>query len=151
MTSKREQIILADKAICESIGFINTVKRSLMKYEDLKNFAVTQIPVAAVVGRLPKAERYHRSGRRREIIGQIESKLLVDIFVYFQNTTVDTMDTEVSEYANIMFSALFQDSSRGGLCMETVIEVVPEYAYWDPFVAFKVKASHLYIHDTGGI
>jgi hypothetical protein len=151
MTAIREQIIVADKAIVDSIDFIKTVKRSMMSYEELKNFASTQVPIGAVVGRLPKAEQYHRSGRRREIIGQIESSLVVDVFVYFQNTTIDTMDTEVSEKANIMFEALFADPGRGGLCLETTVDIKPDYAFWDPFVAFTVKVSHLYIHTTGGI
>ena len=151
MTAIREQLILADKAIVETVDFIKTVKRSMMKYEDLKKFASTQIPVGAVVGMLPKAEHYHRSGRQREIIDKIQSSLIVDIFVYFQNTTVDTMDTEVSEHANTLFAALFADSSRGDLCLETTVDIKPDYAYWDPFVAFTVQVSHLYVHTTGGI
>jgi len=151
MTSIREQLIVADKAIVDSVSFIKTVKRSMMKYEDLKKFASTQIPVGAVVGRLPKAEEYHRSGRHREIIGQISSSLIVDVFVYFQNTTVEMMDTEVSEKANELFAALFADSSRNGLCLETTVDIKPDYLYWDPFVAFTVQISHLYIHTTGGI
>ena len=151
MTSIREQLIVADLAIVNSVSFIKTVKRSMMKYEDLKKFASTQIPVGAVVGRLPMVQKYHRSGRQREVIGQIESSLVVDVFVYFQNTTVDTMDTEVSEKANAMFNALFADSSRNGLCLETTVDIKPDYLYWDPFVAFTVKISHLYIHTTKGI
>lgn len=149
--TKREQIILVDKALVETVSFIKTVKRSMMKYEDLQKFASTQIPVAAVVGRLPEPEEYHYSGRKREIIGQIQSKLVVDIFVYFQNTTVDTMDTEVSEYANDLFVALFGNPSRDSLCLETTVEIVPDYLYWDPYVAFRMKVNHSYIHTTGGI
>ena len=151
MTTIREQIILADKALVDGVSFIKTSKRIMMKYEELKLFALTQIPVAAVVGRLPKPEQYHRLGRRRENIDQIQSNLIVDIYVYFQCTQIETMDTEVSDYANQMFTALFVDGDRGGLCLETVVELEPEYLFWDPFVAFKVKASHLYLHNTGGI
>lgn len=151
MTSKREQIILADKAIVDGVSFIKTSKRIMMKYEELENFALTQIPVAAVVGKLPKPQQYLKSGRKREIVDQIHSRLVTDVYVYFQCTDVENMDTEVSTYANAMFAALFADGTRGGLCLETLVDIEPEYLYWDPFVAFKVKVSHLYVHNTGGI
>jgi len=151
MTIKREQIILADYALVESVSFIKSVKRVMMLYEDLQKFAVTQLPVAAVVGRLPVAQKYHKSGRQREVIGQIQSELVVDIFVYFQNTVVNEMDSEISTYADALFAALFTNPSRDELCLETLVEIEPEYSYWDPFVAFKVKVTHIYLHDTGGI
>lgn len=151
MTSIREQIIVADKNIIESVSFIKTVKRAKFKYEDLKNFALTQLPVAAVVGKLPTPEKYHMSGRRSETIGQIQSKLEVEIYIYFQQNVVENMDTKVSEYANEVFADLYDDSDRGGLCLNTFVEIQPEYAYWHPFVAFRVIASHNYIHNTGGI
>lgn len=151
MTSIREQLILADKAILDDLSWIKKVDRALIDYNELKNYAITQLPVAAVVGRLPKPNQYKFSEREQAVVDQIQSSLIVDVFFYFQRGNWSDMDEKVSSYANDLFVALFADPGRGGLCLRTTVELVPDYSYWDPFVAFKLMITHQYLHTTGGI
>lgn len=151
MTSIREQLILADKAILDGLSWINKVDRTLMDYNELKNYAVTQFPVAAVVGNLPKLNQYKFSERDHSIVDAIQSELVVDVYFYFQRRAWSSVDEKVSEYANALFVALFANPSRGGLCLRTVVAPKPEYSYWDPFIAFKIEVKHYYNHTTGGI
>ena len=151
MTAIREQLIVKDKEMLEAIPFIQTVKRRLFGYEDLQKFSATQLPVAAIVGKLPNQIDYHKSSRKREVIEVIHSMLDVEAYIYFMCNNEDTMDTEISEKANTVFRSLFVNPGRDGLCLETLIKVEPNYSHWAPYVAFKVIATHYYIHTTGGI
>lgn len=147
----REQLILADKAILEDLSFVKKVERTMMDYEELKNYAITQLPVAAVVGKLPKTEQFKSSDRIVYNVDQVHDDLVVDVYFYFQRTQRETMDEQVSTYANDLYAALFADPGRGGLCNHTFVEFSPDYMYWDPFVAFRMMVTHKYIHTTGGI
>lgn len=151
MTAIREQLILSDKSLLESIPFIQTVKRRIVGYEELQKFPATQLPVAAVIGKLPNQIDYHKSSRKREIVEFIHSELAVEVFIYFMCNDEDLMDTQISEKANTVFQKLFTDPSRGGLCLGTLVRVEPNYSRWSPYVAFKVVATHYYLHTTGGI
>lgn len=147
--SKREQIILADVEILQSIEAIKTVKRTLQSYSDLRdNFALTQLPVAAIIGRLPVPTSH--IDNRTGFVDYAVSRLVVDVYVYFQEN-VD-MDTVLSSLLDDMWAALYQNPSRNGLCMYTTIEMSEQnHQVWSPFVAFQVKVIHAYQHTTGGI
>ena len=60
--SKRELIILELISNLEDISSINAVERIRPSFADLGNFADTQLPLVAVVGKLPKPVP-KRSGR----------------------------------------------------------------------------------------
>jgi len=145
--SLRERIILADKAILDALAMIKTVERRLPTYKDLQTFALTQLPVAAVVGRIPKPNN-HISTRNGQV-DQIISELRVDIFVYLQEN-VDA-DSEISNMLDDLWPALYSDSTRGGLCMFTALEAKENTETWPPFVAFNITCLHQYKHSTGGI
>jgi hypothetical protein len=146
--SKRERIIEANLCLVESLSSIKTAQRTIPNYSDLQNFAITQLPVAAVVGRLPVPVEKH-SGRRSAEVLQVRSKLVVDVFVYLQAN--ENADTEISALMDDLWVALYADQSRGALVLST--EIVPEEntQYYAPFAAFKLSVVHYYIHDIGGI
>lgn len=148
VNSLREQIIEADKALVEGVAGIKTVERRMQSTSDLKNFAITQFTVAAVVGRLPVPEEY-KSGRTAGEILQVKSELSVDIYVYLNDN--GDLDTEISNLADSLWVALLSDPTRGRLCLETVVRIEEETAYIKPYGAFKMTCIHKYIHSTGGI
>lgn len=145
--SLRERIILADKAILDGLAFIKTVERRLPSYKDLQEFALTQLPVAAIVGRIPKPTNH--IDRRTGQVDQIVSELRTDIFVYIQENV--NADSEISDYLDDMWPALYSDPTRGGLCMFTALEAKENTETWRPFVAFQLTCVHQYQHSTGGI
>lgn len=145
--SKREQIILANKALIESVSTIKTINRVLPEYKELQNFAQTQFPVCAVVGRMPVPEE--KISSRGIQVDQIKSEIKVDIFTYLQiNTNIDTL---ISDVADDLWKQLYTDQSRNGLVIKTTLEVNEKISVWNPFAAFQITAVHKYIHDSGGI
>jgi hypothetical protein len=149
INSKRELLILSDVAILEDISAIKTVTRTLLSYSDLKDdFALTQLPVCAVVGRLPVPTNHYdkRTGHPDFMV----SSLNVDIYVYFQERV--NMDSEMSSLLDDLWVALYADPSRGGLCITTTIELSEQsHQVWEPFVAFQLVVKHQYQHTPGGI
>jgi hypothetical protein len=145
--SKREQIILADIAILEGMSQIKTVKRTLQSHSDLQEFAGTQLPVAAVVGKLPVPVN-HKTGRDGQV-DMIISNLAVELYVYFQENV--SADKEISDLLDDLWAALYSDPTRGGLCMLTTLTANPNYESWPPYVAFQVSCEHKYQHSIGGI
>lgn len=145
--SKREQIILTDKALVETVGPLKSILRVMPQKSELDSFAQTQFPVAAVVGRLP-IPLEKRSGRTPDM-DQIISELKVDIFVYLQVN--DNVDSEISDLADSLFGALYKDQQRGNLCIETLVKINEKTNVWAPFAAFQITAIHKYVHGIGGI
>jgi hypothetical protein len=147
MTSKREQIILSDIALIEQAESIKTVKRTMQSYSDLQSFAGTQLPIAAVVGRLPVPQ--NKFSTRDGQVDQIISSLRVDVFIYFQEN--QNMDSVLSSILEELWIKLYQDPTRNDLCILTHLEVQENNEVWPPFVAFQLIINHQYKHTTEGI
>lgn len=149
--SKREQIILASKAILDGLSEVKTVKRTLQAYSDLQNFAVTQLPISAIVGRLPVP--VEKKTTRTGEVDQIISRLNIDIVTYFQSydETNDQEDSELSDLSDTIFAALYEDQSRGGLVLSTTVKPRENTNIWRPFVAFQLTVEHTYLHTIGGL
>ncbi|MDA3788078.1 MAG: hypothetical protein PF503_06250 [Desulfobacula sp.] len=145
--SKREQIILADLALVRSVSGIKTPIRKQPQHSVLMEFAQTQFPVCAVVGRLPIPDEKH-SGRQ-PAVDQLRSTLKVDVFTYLQVN--EDIDSQISDLADSLFAILYTDQTRGKLCYETTIKIVENTNIWDPFAAFQLTAIHKYVHSIGGI
>ena len=79
--SKREQIILANKVLLETVSSITTVKRTLQSHSDLQEFAGPQFPLCAIVGRLPDPQE-KKSGRD-VVVDQLISELKIAISILF--------------------------------------------------------------------
>jgi len=146
--SFRERLILADYAIVSEISGFTTVVRRMQSYSELKEFAVTQFPVAAVVGRLPIPKEY-KSGRTSGEILQVRSELSVDVYVYL-HVNVD-MDTEISNYADTLWASMLGNPTRSKLCLSTIVKLEEDIVQLPPFGAFKLTCIHEYIHGIGGI
>lgn len=146
--SKREQIILWIASQLGDISSISTVVRKMQAYSDLETFALPQFPVAAVVGRLPVPIE-KKSTRKPGGVEIIKSTLAVDIFVYIQDNV--NPDTSISTIADDIWAKLYADQLKGGLVIDTTLNIDENHAYWEPFVAFKLTDNSIYVHDTGGI
>ena len=145
--SIRERLILSDVGILEALEVITTVERKLPTYKDLKNFALTQMPVAAVVGGIPIPTNHicTRTGQVDKII----SKLRVDIYVYQQEYS--NTDSRISFMLDDLWPALYNNPTRDNLCLITTLEAEEHVETWTPFVAFKISCFHDYNHSTEGI
>jgi len=144
--SKRERLILSTKAILDALPEIKSVKRTLQAHSDLSNFALTQLPICAVVGRLPVP--VEKSNTRNGEVDQIISLLKIDVVTYFQS--YDNEDIQISNLGDTIFAALYTNQNRDGLALTTHIKPHEQTNIWTPFVAFKMVVEHTYLHNTGG-
>ena len=146
--SKREQILVYHLNLMKVIGSINHTQRILPSYAQLGNFASTQFPVLAVVGRLPvpvvKKTGSSQSGR-----GLAISSLTIDNFVYLQDN--ENPDSKISEILDDIWVRGYSDRTYGGLIMEVDLTPEPEVVQWPPFLAFRVSHVVRYQHTIGGI
>lgn len=146
--SKREQIILAVKSEVEEISAINTVVRKLPTYEDLKNFALPQLPVTVIVAGLPDPVPHERT-RGGDLKDVFLSNLTISLFTYFQDHV--NPDTTLSSLLDDLWAKLYADQQKGGLVLNTTIVPKVSQDYWDPFYAFKLDLVLQYSHSKGGI
>lgn len=145
--SIRERIILADMELIEAISSIKTVIRTVPTLTDLDNYAVTQLPLACVVGKLP-VPKNHISKRDGQV-DQIISDLAIDIFVFFQENV--NMDSELSFMLDDFWAAMYSNPTRSNLVMTTWLEANPQPEHLPPYYAFQLIVNHSYKHTTGGI
>lgn len=145
--SIREQLIESDKALLESLGIFNAVKRVRLSHADLCNFAQTQFPVLAIVSGLPQPIP-HESTRgipKDVFIMDLEIQLYVYLHI------LDDFDTLVSSVMDDMWNILNTDQSRGGLTFETLIKPAKPIHLYSPYAGFTLTINHKYQTDTGGI
>jgi hypothetical protein len=147
--SLREQILVYHKKyILEKISSISYVIRTMPDYSALQQFAVTQFPLVAMVGRLP-VPREKMSSRDRSVVDIIISELSIDNFVYLQ--TREDQDTVISNVVDDFWAKCYSVPDYGGLALGTTLDVSEEVVQYDPFVAFKLTSRITYKHTTGGI
>lgn len=146
--SIRERLIISDMAITQNITAISTVVRTIQTYSDLQSFAITQFPVAAIVGRLPIPTNKF-SSRVKSVIDQFISRLRVDLYIYFMNN--ENSDSQLSNLLDDMWVALHSNPSRNDLCLTTRLEMTEDIQIYAPYGAFRVTCLHEYKHDIGGI
>jgi hypothetical protein len=147
--SIREQILVYhEKYLLGKVKSINHVARIMPTYADLQTFAVTQFPVAAMVGRLP-VPQMKRSGRTGHAIDVITSSLKIDNFIYIQ--VMEDPDTELSDILDDVWAKLYSDLTYGGLVLSTELTPEEETGVWEPFIAFKLTTEVKYTHNTEGI
>lgn len=145
----RENALVYLTAMIESISSLSTVRRVKQLHSDLGNVAVTQFPIASVVGRLPQPN-LKLTGRAPSGMDKSISLLRADIIVYAQVN--ENLDTLISTLANDIWVKIFSDQNLGGNVRSIVeFEFTEEVQYWVPFVAFKTVVSYQYIHGIGGI
>ena len=141
--SFRERIILANISLVESLSSITTVVRTIQSYSDLQNYAITQFPIVAVVGRLP-IPTYKHSLRIREDIDQVLSTLRIDYYTYFMDN--EDSDSQLSILLDDMWSKLHTNPTRDNICLETTLEMTEESQVYAPYGAFRITSIHQYSH-----
>lgn len=146
--SIRERLILSDIELLSGLDSIKTITRVMQSHSDLADFALTQLPVAAVVGRLPQITNKF-SRRNRATIDQCSSRLSVDIYVYFLNN--ENSDIQLSDMLEEIWKIMNTNPTRGSLCLGTTVDFTEQTEIFRPYGAFKVTINHDYIHDLGGI
>ncbi len=147
--SIREQILVYhEKYLLGKISSINHVLRKIPLFSELPNFAVTQFPLAAMVGRLPIPEE-KISARDGSAVDVVISRLRIDNYIYMQER--DDPDSEISRILDDVWVKCYSNVTYGGLVMSTILEPSEDVEYADPFVAFKLTSIVRYKHSTGGI
>jgi hypothetical protein len=146
--SIREQIVNFLISEIQTLETIKTVIRKQPSYNELKLFANTQFPAVAVVAGLPvpteKEPGRSSSGRDR-----IVSDLDVSVYCYLQERV--NPDSKISDLLDDLFSRLYQDKTKGGLVISTVLKPKESYEYWEPYGAFCLVVKMQYAHTIGGI
>jgi len=147
--SKREQILVYHKKyLIGKVSSISHVVRVMPQYADLQHFAVTQFPLAAVVGKLPvPVEKI--SGRDGSAVDIIISSLKIENYVYLQER--ENPDSLISNIVDDVWAKCYSNVTYGGLVLSTTLDVSEDIEYWDPFIAFKLTTEVKYKHSTGGI
>ncbi|RLC88911.1 MAG: hypothetical protein DRJ03_01330 [Chloroflexi bacterium] len=146
--SLRERILVQLVSTVSDVEAISTVRRTKQSYAKLKEFAVTQFPVVAIVGRLPQPLE-HIKGRAPGGADLFVSDLQVDFFVY--GMANEDEDTLVSNLADDLWAVLHADQTVNNLAISTSLVFTEDPQYWPPFVAFKLTATIKYKHLIGGI
>jgi len=154
INSKREQILEALENNINDIPAIVKVKRVQLAFADLENFAGTQLPLVAVVGKLPSPSP-HRAGRSTGLHDKFISTLTIELFCYAMDNV--NPDTLVSNLADDLWAKIHSDTTLiteaypKGLTLEVVVSPEVTVGIWDPYVVFKMNCSYKYVHGTGGI
>ena len=147
--SIREQILVYhEKYLIGKVKSINTVKRVMPSYSDLQQFAVTQFPLAAVVGGVPVPER-KMSSRDGSGVDILISSLKIDNYIYLQQK--EDPDSTLSDIMDDVWVKCYSNVTYGGLVLSTELLPEQETAYWEPYVAFKITSEVKYSHTVGGI
>lgn len=150
LNSKRERILTKIVTELEALDTIKTVDRVMPNgISELEGYAATQLPLAAVVGNLPRPE-YKMSTRTGHTVDKVTSELGINVFVYAEDNV--TPDSTVSQLADDIWRQMLADETHGFKWV-TRTWIVPEVnvAVWAPYCAFNMLVNVTYLHDKGGI
>ena len=148
LNSKREQILEAIKGKLTELSSITTVERVRPSFDDLDSIANTQLPLIAIVGKLPKPVQ-KLSSRVQGQPDKFVSALGVEVICYAMDNV--TPDSTVSNLADDIGAKLFEDPTYNKLLQKIEVDPEVQIGIWDPYVVFKMVCSATYIHGTGGI
>ena len=147
--SIREQLIVNVETALNSISSIQTVARKKLGFDELEGIAGSQLPYTAIVAGLPIPEKVKWSAREQGRIDQFTSALTLQLTVYgLENVNPDQ---EISNIADDIWIKLYEDYTREGLALSTLIKPNLEIGVFDPYFAFNLEVKIVYIHDTSSI
>lgn len=146
--SIREQIVKYHVTQLKLLNSIATVTRVMPTFEEVLNFAVTQLPVAAVVAGLPVPNE-KMSARDRSNVDVIISDLEIKTFVYVSDN--ENPDEKMSNIADDVWTKLYSFPTYNALAFGTLLKFTGEPEYIKPILAFKITSTVTYKHSTGGI
>lgn len=147
--SKRELAIARIVSKLEELTSLFFVDRKpITGISDLQAYAQTQLPMAAVMGRMPVPVT--KKSDQRRALDKVISVLGIDVVVYALDNV--TPDTTISSLADDIWVKLYDDITQGyKWIIDTEITPEANIAVWDPYVAFSMLVNITYIHDKGGI
>lgn len=155
--SKREQIIQywVDKfqagATIQTRRF-KAVRRLLPSFDEFADFSSQNLPMLAIVAKLPKPVKHNR-GREPGGRDVFISSLDVDFVAYALDN--ENPDSLISDLADDLWATLYGDttSGSGSSALTLGLDVMPEpvIGRWDPYIIFKMICTFSYYHTTGGI
>jgi hypothetical protein len=150
LNSKREQILTKIVTELEALDTIKMVDRVMPNgLSDLENYAATQLPLAAVMGRLPDPQ-YKISTRDGHTVDKVTSVLGMELYVYAEDNVAP--DSTVSMLADDVWRQLLADETHGFKWVTgTIIHPEVNVAVWAPYCAFNMTVNITYLHDKGGI
>jgi hypothetical protein len=138
--------------LISSITAFTKVVRVRPTFEDLDNFAATQLPLVAITAELPDPtpkDNAMNQGHPQQFI----SSMKISLYVYVLDN--ETPDTTVGNYADEIWRVLFSDptfgSGRNALTLGIRVNPEVTVGYFDPYVVFCVNCTVRYVHTTGGI
>jgi hypothetical protein len=146
--SKRERIVRYVIGEIETLENVKFVTRKQPSYNELKLFSNVQFPAVAVVAGLPVPDEKEPS-RSSAGHDRIISNLDIKVFCYLQDRV--NPDAMISNLLDDLFSKLYEDKTKGGLVLSTVLKPMETTEYWDPYGAFCLVVKMKYAHTTGGI
>lgn len=150
LNSKREQLLTKIVAELDELNSIKTVDRVMPNgLSDLENYAATQLPLAAVVGKLPDPT-YKITTRTGHTVDKVTSVLGIDVFIYAEDNVAP--DSTISLLADDVWVKLLADETHGFRWVTgTTIHPDVNAAVWAPYCAFNMLVNVTYLHDKGGI
>jgi len=152
--SRRELMLIEVVDTIEELSSIREVKRTRIGFNDLGMYSGEQLPLVAVVGKLPKPTP-KRSGRAPGISDKFVSDLGVELTCYAMDNV--NPDSTVSNLADDLWAKIYSnptlvtDDYSDGLAIQLDVEPEIQVGIWDPYVVFKMNCVYKYIHGTGGI
>lgn len=146
LNSVREQIINNVVSTLEGVESLKSVKRRRMTdLDELQSVPTTLLPYISVTGGLPEPIQ-KKSGRRTGNVEVVTSVLAVEIVCYHL-APVDP-DVVLSNLLDDVWSALYEDQTRGGIALETELIPQVEPVFIQPYILFRVVCNVTYLHDT---
>jgi hypothetical protein len=135
--------------LLEGMQDLKTIIRKRVGYDELRNFAITQMPVAAVVSKLP-IPTPKWSGRNHSTPDLFDSQFEISVTVFLSDAS-EEHDSELSHVADEMWRTLWSNLTLSGYAQR--IEVKPEsgVSVWPPYVAFRFLLIVHYQHNVGGL
>ena len=155
--SKRERIIQywVDKFTAgdtERTARFKTVRRTRPELAEMKNFSGPELPVLAIVAKLPKPVE-HKKSRSPGGADFFVSILSIDFIVFAMDN--ENPDKLVSDLADDLWVTIYSDPTTGSgndaLTAGVSVSPEPMVGQWPPLLAFKMIADFSYYHTTGGI
>lgn len=147
--SRREQLLVLLTNKLGELSEIKTVQRVRPVFADLDSIASTQLPMIAVVGRLPSPVQ-KKQGRKQNDPEIFISKLGIDL--YFYGLANEDPDTWVSYYADDIWSKLYEAPTFGKKwVLELTVTPEVEVGIFDPYIVFRIICTLTYLHTVGGI
>lgn len=146
--SKREKIILRIVEELQTVSWVEQVKRVRPTMVELESYPGTMLPLLTVEAGLPVPIE-KKSSRKPGEIQAVISNLTVKVFCYILEN--ENPDSIISNYLDDLWSKMYEDVLKGGLCIETIVKPQMDVLIMFPYTAFSINVTLTYLHTTNNI